>query len=790
MLVLVLYAACLMLHAAAAADGVPPPHPTSLSVSAQKYAYPADELMPLSCKGRIRGKTKGRGDIDDALGKFSLTLVDTLDSLVVMGFPNEFLHGVQLVIAEVKFDENLVVSVFETNIRVLGGLLGAHAMMLDLHSQAKEGRSTAAWTRSPTLLRYRDELLEMAVDIGNRLMKAFDTQTGLPYTRINLRHGLDKKSRENTATCTACAGTLLLEFGALSRYTGDGRYERAARGAMEALWSRRAKPSNLVGETVNITTGAWLRTDASVGAGIDSYYEYLLKAWIMLDDPMYLDMFNEQYASIMAYIKQGPFLITTPMHRPGGLARKFMDSLQMFWPGLQVLKGDLAPAIQTHKMYYQLFERYGFFPEAYTMEMGIHWGNWPLRPEFTESTYFLYEATGDPWYQEVGLRILANIKKFTKVRCGFAAIIDVRKKNHEDKMDSFMLAETLKYLYLLFADKADVPIDLTDYVFTTEAHLLPVTLPAPSYRIVPFGPGNLDVGRKPATHDHSCPNPHRNQTAMDVVRKVFPGVWSEGQRNARCAKYTEESRVVPASTVGSVRGARGGKKVVAYIGADIAPEMLDVTNSEHVQFLESMHIMLRQQDGVVRLVYQKEEAPGSQVAQSKGLMYIQKLIQMQQAEQKESEKESRGEVHIQVTSGQGDSVTTFAAGPAAFGPNLDNEFRVHEGRLMIASPFDGCKTSKHFNKRQIVLVQRGGCMFIEKVRVFQKAGALAVIVMDDRVSSDAGQFTMSGDGVDDVVIPTAFVSEANGNALLRLALQENEPVTLSLSGLVWEEDEL
>jgi len=62
------------------------------------------------------------------------------------------------------------------------------------------------------------------------------------------------------------------------------------------------------------------------------YYEYLLKAWITLDDKLYLDMFNEHYAGIMTWIKQGPFLVTTPMSHPGSLARKFMDSLQMFWP--------------------------------------------------------------------------------------------------------------------------------------------------------------------------------------------------------------------------------------------------------------------------------------------------------------------------------------------------------------------------------------------------------------------------------------------------------------------------
>ena len=322
-------------------------------------------------------------------------------------------------------------------------------MMIDLKEKGKN--IDAKWTQSTTLLAYHDELLTMALDLGHRLLKAFDSQTGIPYSKINLRWGLDRQSRANQVTCTACAGTMLLEFAALSRYSGDGKFESAARAAQEALWSRRT--NNLMGETINITSGRWQRTDASVGAGIDSYYEYLLKAYVMLGDETYLDVFNQHYDAIRTYIQQGPFLVSTSMHSPGPISRRFMDSLQMFWPGLQVLKGDIEPAIATHKLYFQLAERYDFFPEGFTMDLKIHWGNWPLRPEFTESTYFLYKATGDPWYLEVGRFILDKIVRYTKVKCGFAAILDVRKKNHEDKMDSFFLAETFKYLYLLFAEE-------------------------------------------------------------------------------------------------------------------------------------------------------------------------------------------------------------------------------------------------------------------------------------------------------------------------------------------------
>ena len=84
--------------------------------SYMKYAFPADELMPLSCRGRFRGSEPSRGNDDDALGNFTLTLVDTLDSLALIDL-DEFEKATRIVVERVKFDTDVVVSVFETNIR-------------------------------------------------------------------------------------------------------------------------------------------------------------------------------------------------------------------------------------------------------------------------------------------------------------------------------------------------------------------------------------------------------------------------------------------------------------------------------------------------------------------------------------------------------------------------------------------------------------------------------------------------------------------------------------------------
>ncbi|XP_061427618.1 ER degradation-enhancing alpha-mannosidase-like protein 3 isoform X6 [Lethenteron reissneri] len=319
-------------------------------------AFPDDELMPLSCRGRDREREPSRGDADDALGRFSLTLIDSLDTLVVLDRLEEFDRAVRKVLSTVRLDSDIVVSVFEANIRALGGLLGGHVMAAMLR---EKGGGHMAW--------YRDELLLMASELGRRLLPAFNTSSGLPHPRVNLAHGVaggESGAGAEEATCTACAGSFILEFAALSRLTGEPEFEERARRALDFLWERRERSSDLVGTVINIHTGEWVRRDSGVGAGIDSYYEYLLKAYVLLGDEELLLRFNAHYASIMRWVSQPPLLLDVHMHEPEVAARGWMDALLAFFPGLQVLKGDLRPAIETHEMLYQLTQRHHFLPEV------------------------------------------------------------------------------------------------------------------------------------------------------------------------------------------------------------------------------------------------------------------------------------------------------------------------------------------------------------------------------------------------------------------------------------------
>lgn len=98
--------------------------------------------------------------------------------------------------------------------------------------------------------------------------------------------------------------------------------------------------------------------------------------------------------------------------------------------------------------------------------------NYPLRPEVVESIYKLYRATDNTNLLHLGFEYLDRLEEITRVKCGFANVQNVTSGELEDKMESFFLAETLKYLYLLFTPSSIYNTE--KYIFTTEAHPFPV----------------------------------------------------------------------------------------------------------------------------------------------------------------------------------------------------------------------------------------------------------------------------------------------------------------------------
>ncbi|KAG9034693.1 alpha mannosidase-like protein [Tulasnella sp. JGI-2019a] len=477
-------------------------------------AFPMDELQPLSCKGRgPNWEDLDDYSANDVNGNYSITLIDVLDTLVTLGNPQGFEKAVRQVIDHVSFDVDTRPQVFETTIRVLGGLLSAHQLITPTELPNISPRRQLEPVVIPW---YRGELLEMALDLGQRLLPAFDTPTGLPYARVNLRTGVPPG--ETNQTCAAGAGTLLLEFTVLSRLTGDSRFEQLAKKSYNAVWKRRSS-LDLVGNPINVVTGEWDHPYSSgIGAGIDSFHEYALKMYVLTGETPYFDIWNKSYAAIMEHSRgiEGYWYRAIGMYN-GELSATHVDSLGAFWPGLQVLAGDIENAIKAHLVYWNMWRRYSGIPETFSIvtKEGLAIG-YPLRPEFIESTYFLYRATKDPFYLSVGERVLQDLTARAKVPCGLATVGNLVTGEQDDRMESFVLSETLKYLFLLFDE--DNPLNSLDsnFVFTTEGHVLQL---------------------QPADLKHADSSPKADETS---------------RQQETCARHDETSSLWP-SLVGSIR---------------------------------------------------------------------------------------------------------------------------------------------------------------------------------------------------------------------------------------------
>ncbi|KAH6914987.1 alpha mannosidase-like protein [Coprinopsis sp. MPI-PUGE-AT-0042] len=469
------------------------------------HGFPMDELAPLSCTGQGPDWSNPANiAANDVAGNFSLTLVDVLDTLVVLDDRPGFEAAVKDVIKTVQFDVDTKPQVFETTIRVLGGLLSGH-----IYASDRNQPFYLPW--------YRGELLDLAWDLGNRLLPAFATPTGIPLARINLRQGVMKG--ETVETCTAGAGSLILEFGTLSRLTGDPRFEKAAKKAFFGIWNRRSD-IGIVGNTINSWNGEWNSPLASgIGAGVDSFFEYALKWYIMSGELEFLDVWDDAYAAIMRYTRALDGYWYRPVNmKTGDLAYYTVDSLSAFWPGLQVLAGDLEAAIKLHMLYWNMWKHHSGLPEVYDTNYRVATSHqYPLRPEFIESTWYLYRATKDPFYLEIGERVLFDITTRAKAPCGLTGISDLRTNKQDDRMESFALSETLKYLYLLFDEDNPLHHDGSDYVLTTEGHILKL-------------PGHLKNQGRPSRKfvSHQCPAyQSHGQSGANRTRTLSQGVRSK-----------------------------------------------------------------------------------------------------------------------------------------------------------------------------------------------------------------------------------------------------------------------
>ena len=400
----------------------------------KRSAWGHDELKPVS-----------RTFKDWHAAPLFMTPVDALDTMLVMGWKDEAETTKAFLLENLSFDKDISVKNFEITIRVLGGLLSAFQMTGDRR------------------------LLARAEDLGNRLLPVFDSPTGMPFMYVNLKTGKTSGAGSNPAEI----GTLMLEFGTLARLTKrDVFYEKPKRALVE-LFKRRAK-TGLVGEEIDVTTGQWKSATSHVGGGIDSYYEYLLKCEKLFGDAQCGDMWRQSIEAVNRYLADdgsnglwyGEADMTT-----GRRTATTYGALHAFLPAVLALGGDLDRARRLQDSGFRMWTLHGIEPEVldYRAMKVVHAG-YPLRPEIAESAYTLYRCTRDPKYLEMGRTFFEDLVKFCRTDGGYTVLKSVVTKEKGDLMPSYFLAETLKYLYLLFAPEGALDFDAV--VFNTEAHPL------------------------------------------------------------------------------------------------------------------------------------------------------------------------------------------------------------------------------------------------------------------------------------------------------------------------------
>lgn len=400
----------------------------------ERYAWGHDELMPLSRKPH------------DWYGQSLLmTPVDSLDTLILMGLQPQADKTRQLIDTQLSFDKDIYVKNFEITIRLLGGLLSSYELTGD------------------------KRLLALADDLGKRLLPVFDSPTGLPYVEVNLRTGKVRGTTSNPAE----TGSLLPEFGTLSRLTGNPVYYAKAKRAVVETYKRRSS-LGLVGSAIDIETGRWLDTDSNVGGGIDSYLEYLWKSWLLFGDQDCLAMWKSSVAAADRYLadeRDGQLWFGHADMRTGKRTATVWGALDAFFPGLLALSGDLDRARRLQDSSFRMWNLHGIEPEALDYaSMRVLSPAYPLRPEIVESTYYLYHYTHDPKYLAMGQVMFRDFVKYCRSETGYAALKSVISKQQDDDMESFVFAETFKYYYLLFAPESTIELDRV--VLNTEAHPL------------------------------------------------------------------------------------------------------------------------------------------------------------------------------------------------------------------------------------------------------------------------------------------------------------------------------
>jgi glycosyl hydrolase family 47 len=398
----------------------------------KKYAWGHDDLKPLS-----------KSHHDWYAEPLLMTPVDALDTMILMGLNDEAAATQRYILENLSFDKDIEVQNFEITIRLLGGLLTNYQLTNDK--------------------RFRT----LAEDLANRSLPVFNSPTGMPYRYVNLKTGKTSKPISNPAE----TGTLLIEFGTLSKLTGKPIFYDKAKRALVETYNRRSK-IGLVGEWINVETGEWTNTDSHISGAIDSYYEYLLKCWLLFGDADCKRMWDASIVAINKYLQddwKGELWYGHADMNTGARRATTYGALDAFFPAVLALSGDLKRAARLQQSSFSMWWVAGIEPEEFDYRARkITSPGYPLRPEIVESAYYLWRITKDDRYRSMAAQLWLDFMRHCRTDVAYAALKNVESKEKADSMQSFLFAETFKYFYLLFAPPET--LDFRNVIFNTEAH--------------------------------------------------------------------------------------------------------------------------------------------------------------------------------------------------------------------------------------------------------------------------------------------------------------------------------
>ncbi|KAL3962184.1 hypothetical protein ACCO45_003707 [Purpureocillium lilacinum] len=464
----------------------------------ERYAWGMIRRVPSLSKGGKNMAPKGLGWI----------IVDSLDTLILMNQTTRLHRAREWVSKSLTWDQDQDVNTFETTIRMLGGLLSAHYLSTEFPNMAPLKDDDPGMPGE-------DLYLEKARDLGDRLLAAFESGSGVPYASVNLAKYQGIPSHADMgASSTAEATSVQLEFKYLAKLTGEKHFWDKAEKVMEIIDDNNPK-DGLVPIYIYATSGEFRGENIRLGSRGDSYYEYLIKQYLQTNkqEPVYEEMWKESLEGMDHLVCFMPGTIA--LAATGGLTEAEARKLPT-WGKKQ--EADMKLARELTQTCWE--SAHHDPPSTFDPDPQANWRNDfnvksndvhnLQRPETVESLFYMWRITKDERYREWGWEMFRSFMNYTAVEDGggFTSLnnANVIPPVIKDNMESFWLAETLKYLYLLFSPDDVLPLD--KMVLNTEAHPLPRFdmggLFSTGWKRKPRGPDGKIIGgqteAKPTSH--------------------------------------------------------------------------------------------------------------------------------------------------------------------------------------------------------------------------------------------------------------------------------------------------